>query len=214
MEKLENKLNDFLDDSMQVDSGFKIDDEEKANWALRKIANLNKQIEQNNNLAHKEIEKIKEWQKQQNDSVMNDINFFQGLLAEYAMTLRKKDPKFKSRKLPNGRIRFQKKRDKWEYKEDDLINELKLNDLGNLIRVKEEPAKKDIQSRAVKVDNSIGVLFDEYTNLKDEPSDNFDIVDNNGKKLMVYNETGEVVGVVTENIRVLNQGEEFVAKPE
>lgn len=140
------ELQEFLDQEENVnDESFKIDDEQKANWALRKIKQHQEQIKENNALAQAEIDKIEAWNQQENDKAQQSIDYFQGLLAKYAMDKREQDPKFKSLKLPNGNIGFRKKPKKWNYQDDILLETLKQNQLTDFIRVKEQPDKSQIK---------------------------------------------------------------------
>jgi len=141
-----NKLHDFLDEQEQVaNEGFKVDDDQKANWALRKIKQMQEQIKENNDLADAEIDKIEFWRKTENEKAEADIEYFQSLLAEYAMHKREKDPKFKSLKLPNGRFGFRKRPAKWEYDEEKVLEHLKESELTDFVRVKEEINKRDLR---------------------------------------------------------------------
>src|SRR5690625_2768722 len=79
------KLHEYLDEQEQVnEEGFIVDNEQKANWALRKIKELQQEIEDNTRLAEKEINKIKTWESQQNKSLGDSILYFEGLLHDYA----------------------------------------------------------------------------------------------------------------------------------
>jgi len=139
-------LNDFLDKQEKVeDERFKVDDDQKANWVLRKIKQMQDKIERNNNLADAEIHKIEQWRERENEQANNSIKYFQGLLAEYAVSKREKDPHLKTINLPNGRFGFRKRQPKWKYNDEKVINALKQAGRTDLIRIKEEPNKKKIK---------------------------------------------------------------------
>lgn len=139
-------LNEFLDRQEQVDNeGFKVDNEQKANWVLRKIKQMQDQIKNNNDLADSEINKIEQWRNEENEKSEQSIEYFQSLLAEYAMKKREENPKFKSLKLPNGRFGFRKRPDKWVYDDEKLLESLKKSEMNDLIRVKEEVNKRDLR---------------------------------------------------------------------
>src|SRR5699024_10429453 len=141
-----NSLQEFLDEKEQTEQpGFVIDDDSKANWALRKIKQYQEQQEQNNALAQEEIDKIEAWNQQANDEAQQSSDYFRGLLSAYALQKRENDPKFKSQKLPNGRIRFKKQQPKWRYDDSMVVQALKNAGLTDYIRTKEIPSKSDIK---------------------------------------------------------------------
>ena len=140
------ELQEFLDRKIQDDNeAFKVTNEGQANWALRKIKQLQEEKKKNEQIAEDEINKIKSWLDHVNKDADDSIEYFKSLLAEYAMKQRENDPKFKSIKLPNGRIRFVKQRPKWVYDDKLLLKSLKEQDAEELIRVKEEPNKAAIK---------------------------------------------------------------------
>src|SRR5699024_5145336 len=166
---LMNELQEYLNEQEGTEKDtFTVDDENKANWALRKIRDLKYQIEQNNALATAEIDKIEQWQQEVNSSAQDSIDYFQGLLAEYAMQKKKDDPKFKTMKLPNGRFGFRKRQPKWNYDDDAVLRALEKANLDDFIRVKKTPSKDDIKKA-------------------------FDVV--NGK--VISHDTGEVIDDIT-----------------
>lgn len=141
-----NSLHDFLDEQEGTEKeSFTVKDDSQANWALRKIKQMNDQIEQNNALAQAEIDKIEQWNQSENEKAQSSIDYFQGLLAEYAMKKKAEDPKFKSLKLPNGRIGFRKQQPKWNYDDETVLEALKKANMNDFINVKESPRKADIK---------------------------------------------------------------------
>lgn len=143
-------LHEFLDNQEETQKeSFQVTDDQKANWALRKIKQFKEQQQENNLLAESEIEKINAWVESENDKAQQDIDYFQSLLANYAMSLREADPKFKSSKLPNGRIRFKKQLPKFNYDDEALLKSLKESDRTDLIKIKESPDKAAIKKKFV-----------------------------------------------------------------
>lgn len=135
-----NSLQEFLDQQEGVErEAFSVKDDKAANWALRKIKHLQGQQESNNQLAQEEVDKIQEWNKGANDKLQRDIDYFQSLLANYAMEKRQEDPKFKKLELPNGKISFRKQQPQWDYDKKSIVNTLRDSGLSELIRMKEEP---------------------------------------------------------------------------
>lgn len=162
-------LQEYLEEQEQTESeSFKVDTDEKANWALRKIKQFEDQKKANNKIATEEIEKIEAWNKAENEKAQQSIDYFQGLLAKYAMEKRKENPKFKSQKLPNGRIRFKKKQPKWEYDDDAVVQSLKDAGMTDYIKVKESPSKADIKKAFEVIDGQVidadtGIILDGIT---------------------------------------------------
>lgn len=139
-------LQEFLDDQEQTENeAFEVINVETANWALRKIKQYQEKQKENNALAEAEIEKIELWLKTVNEQAQNSIDYFQGLLAEYAVKQRDNDPSFKSQKLPNGAIRFRKQQPKFNYDDEKLLNYLKQSGETDLINVKETPNKAAVK---------------------------------------------------------------------
>ena len=139
-------LSEYLDQQEGVtQERFAIESETEANWALRKIKQIEDQRKNNLELANAEIEKINSWKDQVNKQADNEVNHFQSLLDEYARKCRLADPKFKSLKLPNGKIGFRKQQPKWNYDDQKLLEHLKANGHDELIRIKEEPDKTAIK---------------------------------------------------------------------
>lgn len=154
-------LHEFLDNQEQVtNETFKVTDDSSANWALRKIKQLQDQQKETNSLAEAEIEKINTWAESENDKAQRDIDYFQGLLAEYALKKREENPKFKSMKLPNGSIKFRKQQPKFNYDEDLLVRSLKSIQRDDLIKVKEVPDKTNVKKIFKVINNN---LVDEET---------------------------------------------------
>src|SRR5690606_40652549 len=62
---------------------FTVDDMEKANWVLRKLAELKQEKERNEEFAKQEKERIDAWLEQENSKIDRSIEFFEGHLAAY-----------------------------------------------------------------------------------------------------------------------------------
>src|SRR5690606_15843611 len=143
---LKQRLNEFLDEQENInDEKFKINDEQQANWALRKIKQLQEQVKETNALAEAEIEKINAWAESENEKAQRSIDYFLGLLTQFAIEQRKKNPKFKSMKLPNGAIRFRKQQPKFHYDDEKLLESLKRTGKTDFIKVKEVPDKAAVK---------------------------------------------------------------------
>lgn len=124
---------------------FKIDNLEAANWVFRKLAAIERKRKEIQELANKEIERIKAWQEREERSLDNSKEFFEGLLTEYFAREREKDPKFKI-STPYGKVSARKQQPKWNYDDEKLVNWLLQND-KELVRTKYEPDKNGIKKK-------------------------------------------------------------------
>lgn len=149
-------LHEFLDQEEQVNKEtFEIKDDKEANWALRKIKQYKEQQKENIALAESETSKIEAWLQAVNGDAQGSIDYFQGLLAKYAMSKRKVDPEFKSTKLPNGAIRFRRQQPAFKYDTNKVIESLKKLERVDLIRIKEEPDKTAIKKAFIIDDDKL-----------------------------------------------------------
>jgi hypothetical protein len=123
---------------------FKIEDKEQLNWALRQLSAIDSEKKEINKLADVEMDRILQWQQKEVEVIDNRKAFFEGLILQYAMNERTKDPKFKSVSTPYGKIGFKNQQPKWNYDEKKLVAFLKNNGY-DFVRVKEEPEKAEIK---------------------------------------------------------------------
>ena len=174
-ELLEMELEEAIDtvEAAEVGGRFTIQDLDSANWAFRKLAAIERKRKEIQELADREIERIKDWQNQEEESLNNSKEFFEGLLTEYFVRQRELDPKFKL-STPYGRVSSRKQQPKWNYEDEKLIGYLE-HYKPELIRIKKEVNKNDFK-KAVK------------------EKDGFILMDD-GK--IISNETGELIEGVT-----------------
>jgi phage host-nuclease inhibitor protein Gam len=126
---------------------FKVEDKEQLNWALRKLSAIDSEKKEINKVADAEMDRILQWQQKEVEVIDNRKAFFEGLVMEYAMNERTKDPEFKSVSSPYGKVTFKKQQPKWNYDEKKLIAFLNQNELYDFVRVKEEPNKVEIKKQ-------------------------------------------------------------------
>jgi len=179
------KLNQKQNDQKKENDHFLIDNDQKANWALRKIRHLKQKKKENKEFAEteikaiqKEIDEVNEWLESENESLDNDIEYMEGMLRVYAEQLKEDDPKLKTHKLPFGQLQFRKQRDKWKYDNDKLLEFVEKN-LKDTIKIKKKVDKRKLKKK-IRVVGSKTVVAD----------------------------TGEVV----EGIEVTERGEKFKVK--
>lgn len=120
--------------------GFKVDDDEKAEWAVRKLARIRRKQSENKAIHDQELERISEWLKTVNDALERDAAYFEAVLTPYALQERSNGRK--SLVLPHGTVKTTGGRPKIEFEsEDKFIEWAKEND-AELLRIKHEINKK------------------------------------------------------------------------
>ena len=179
------KLKPEVENQKKEEDYFVIDNDQKANWALRKIRHLKKKKSKNEEFAEteieaiqKEIDEVNSWLESENSSLNNDIDYLEMKLKYYALDLKDDDPELKTHKLPFGQLQFRKQRKKWEYDDDKLLEFAEKN-LKDAVKVKKRVDKRKLKQK-IKVVGDKAVVAD----------------------------TGEVI----EGIKVIERGEKFKVK--
>jgi len=138
---------------------FIIDNDSKANWALRKIRHMKKKQNKNKELAksqiekiQKEIDEIEHWLEKENEKIQNNIDFMKSKLKNYAMELKDENPDLKTHSLPFGSLQFRQKRPKWNYDNDKLLKFAESN-LEEAVKVKKKVDKRKLKKKSEVVGN-------------------------------------------------------------
>lgn len=140
-------------EAAEVGGRFTVQDLDSANWAFRKLAAIENKRKEIKTLADKEIERIKDWQKQEEESLNYSKEFFEGLLTEYFVRQKEVDPEFKI-STPYGKVSSRKQQPKWNYEDEKVLEWLKENDT-ELIRIKEEVNKAELKKKYKVVGNEV-----------------------------------------------------------
>lgn len=126
---------------------FKIKDTGSLHWVFRKLKQLEETEEQTKVSYEYELNRLKEWKKKEDEKSENQRLFFEGLLLEYLMEERQKNPDFKIR-TPMGSANLRKQQDQYEYDESAFLEWAKEND-PSYIRVKESIDKSAVRKNFV-----------------------------------------------------------------
>lgn len=139
-------------EKVEEKNGFVVDNDKKAVWCLRKIKHLKEKQKHNSELAkaeieeiQKEIDEVQEWLDKENDRLSSNIEYFESLLFSYALKLREENPEFKTHKLPFGQLQFRKKRPKWKYDNEKLLEFVEKN-YEELVKVRKNVDKRKLKS--------------------------------------------------------------------
>jgi hypothetical protein len=87
----------------EVNEGFRIDTMEKAAWAMRKYRRLAQRLQQNQDMARREHNRIDAWQDRVNAPILSQLEFYEHHLTSFGMVQRAEGRK--SLDFPDGSIK-------------------------------------------------------------------------------------------------------------
>lgn len=139
-------LDEVMDEIVQRQlDRFTVDDDQKAMWAMRKLRAVRQKVAENERIAAEEIERIKAWLAEANSAHERDLNYFTGLLTDYAARQRAEHDR-KSIVLPHGKVSSRRGTTKIVVSDAEaFLAWAKANNHLDLIRVKEEPSLSAIK---------------------------------------------------------------------
>lgn len=138
-----------------------IDSQEKANYFLKLIINLNKDIDNINEICDNEIkkttERVNSFREEKLSTLLKQKTYYEGLLRNYTEHAIRNQKK-KSVSLPYGTIGLKAQSPKWEYDESILLDWIKENN-PNLVneKVTYSVNKKELKQLA-DIQNNIPVI--------------------------------------------------------
>lgn len=140
-----------VEDVEEAPAEWRIKDVEDADWALKRLAELRRETDQNNAIAAKRIQEISQRTDALNAKAMRGVSFFETHLKVWAEENRKAllgSGKQKYRDLPSGRIGWRKQQERVKVADPKAVLEwARLQPVElELIRFKEEPAMEAIQA--------------------------------------------------------------------
>jgi len=128
---------DLPEEESNHSEGFKVTDDFKADWALRKFRAYEERMRLNEELAIKERKRIQDWLDKVNHGLKQKQEFFEQHLIAYAIEERKKDRKTIS--LPNGVISTRQGNDAPVIEDKEtILGWAKANNKTEIIKTKEE----------------------------------------------------------------------------
>lgn len=145
----------YVEEQMETqDEGFRIDSDDKAEWAVRKIRQAQLAIEKRRQFVQAEIERLQAWQQMMDERDQATINRMTGLLQPYFEALRPSLGKRKSYRLPSGVLQVRASGPKFERNDEQLLPWAKA---VGLVRIKEQPDWSAIKDR-LHVTDSLAVV--------------------------------------------------------
>jgi hypothetical protein len=124
--------------------GFVVDDDQKADWAIRKLAVIRRKQAENKAIYDAEVIRITEWLSTVNTALDRDALYFEAVLTPYALLQRSEGRKTVT--LPHGSLKTTAGQPRIEFNDESkFIEWAKVND-PTLLRI-----KTDVDKSALKV---------------------------------------------------------------
>lgn len=147
-----NNLDEFDIEEAPIREAFTVDDDAKADWALRKLRSVRRKQEENQKIAEAEAQRVSEWLSKVNTALESDALYFEAILRPYALLQRSEGRK--SVVLPHGTIKTTAGRARVEIENQDEFIKWAEENNPTLLRVKKEPDKKAL-SDLITEDNRV-----------------------------------------------------------
>jgi phage host-nuclease inhibitor protein Gam len=140
-------VNDFeIEEHEELKESFRIIDDAGAVWAMRKLAVQNEQLQINQQIAETEKARIDQWLEKVNTKPQQSADYFTAILTDYARNQRAESGR-KSIQLPHGVVKSRITNSKIKVEDVELfIKWAETNNLGDLVRIKKEPAVSDFKT--------------------------------------------------------------------
>lgn len=130
--------------------GFRIEDTDAANWAVRKLAKADAEIRDNAKQAEREIERVNAWLEDACRSAVETYERMQMLLEDYHRRLLEADPQRKTVKLPAGTLSARKLPDNIEISDEKTFIEKMRVARKEFVRTKYEIARQAVKDAVLK----------------------------------------------------------------
>lgn len=95
---------DTLGIAERVRPRWRVDTDERADYALRRVAMLDEELARAQAFARTQKQQIDTWLEARTKPIAEARAFFHGAAADYARRLREADPKFRTLPLPAGKL--------------------------------------------------------------------------------------------------------------
>lgn len=111
----------------EMEQSFVVDTNEKADWAMKKLSEINNQIEDVDRRAKVQEQQIFDWKTNELQKLEESKEYFENLLNDFTAKNLEENPKFKF-SSPWGKISVRHTK-KWSYNDDELIERYKVLNL-------------------------------------------------------------------------------------
>jgi hypothetical protein len=158
-------VDDVLQENTAGNTEFIIDDDKKAEWALRKIAEERAETQRYINVCKSMILEYEEKIREAEEKNKRKLSYLESKLQQYFESVAHKTTKTQETyKLPSGTLRLKYQQAEFKRDEQKLTNWLKENNLNEFIKVEEKPnwveLKKKIKVSGDKAVSEDGQVID------------------------------------------------------
>jgi hypothetical protein len=138
----------YLDQTLQNPQGFTVDNDSKADWALRKLAEARRRLHERRAFVEVELARLQAWQAKLDAEDTRLISYMEQLLADYFEHLQAQGRlgRKKSYRLPHGQLTAHQVPTHWAVDEEELL--AWAEPLG-LVRINKISAWKEIKARLI-----------------------------------------------------------------
>ncbi|HCY1633222.1 TPA: host-nuclease inhibitor Gam family protein [Staphylococcus aureus] len=145
-------------ENIEQDERFEVTDLDSANWVFKKLDAITTKENEINELADKEIERIKSWQEKEVEKLQGSKDYLQSLVIEYFRIEKEKDSKFKLN-TPYGKVTSRKGSKVIQVSnEQEVINQLEQRGFDNYVKATKKLSQSDIKKDFNVTEN--GTLID------------------------------------------------------
>jgi hypothetical protein len=141
MQALDDYLLDAYDEPQEQEEReqFRIENDDMANWAIRKIAKARKEFAEAEQQAERETERIDAWLDGKRKAKERDEEFFTGLLTAYYLPQHMEDPQRKTFKLPAGAFQVRQQQPEFQRDDVELVKWLESHVMPDYLEVVKKP---------------------------------------------------------------------------
>lgn len=124
--------------------GFVVDTDQKADWAIRKLAVIRRKQEENRDIYKAEFDRITEWLSTVDTALQRDALYFEAVLTRYALLQRSEGRK--SISLPHGTIKTTAGQPHIEFNDEAKFIQWALANDTTLVKIKTDVNKTAIKA--------------------------------------------------------------------
>lgn len=142
---MDNLMLDLIDEALNIKEEEKetwfVKDDVSADWCIDKIIESKVALRRFEMTVNTKISQLKLNLKKEQDSINNEITFFESKLREYFEKVEDKAKETKTQKtykLPSGSLKYKKEVTTFDYNKDKLLEVAEEYDMNDYIKVKKD----------------------------------------------------------------------------